>query len=64
MRNFHIILIKKQIPTNMATIAIKMGILLITVFSTHQIHQIIIIRKKRQIKVINRKITIKIDEHL
>ena len=41
--NSHIISIKKQIPTNTANIAIKMGTLLITVFSTYQIHQIITI---------------------
>jgi len=52
MRSFHIISIKKQIPTNTATTAIKMDIPLIICFSTHQIHQIIIIGKKRKIIII------------
>ena len=37
MGNFYIISIQKPIPTNTATIAVKMGISQITVFSTHQI---------------------------
>jgi len=38
MGNSHIISIKKQISTNIANIAIKMGTILIIAFSTHQIH--------------------------
>jgi len=41
-----------------------MGILLITVFSTHHIYQIITIMEKRKITIINKKIKIKIKEHL
>jgi len=55
MGNFHIISIKKQIQTNTATIAIKMGIILIIVFSTHQIYQIITIGEKRKIIIINQE---------
>jgi len=46
--NSHIISIKKQIPTNTVNIAIKMGTLLITVSSTHQIHQIVTIERKEK----------------
>jgi len=46
--NSHIISIKKQIPTNTVNIAIKMGTLLTTVSSTHQIHQIVTIERKEK----------------
>jgi len=67
MRNFHIISIKKQIPMNTVTIAIKMDIQLITIFSTYQIHQRITIRgEKKKVIIINQEIKIKtkIKEHL
>jgi len=48
MGNIHIISIKKQIPTNTATIVIKMDILLKPVFSTHYIHQRITIGGKEK----------------
>jgi len=60
MGNSHIILIKKQIPTNTVNIAIKMGTLLITVSSTHRIHQIITIEEKRKILIISQETKIKI----
>jgi len=59
MGNFHIISIKKQIPKNTATITIKMGILLITVFSTHRIQRKITIGEKRKEIIINQGIKIK-----
>jgi len=40
MGNFYIIFNKEEkIPSNTMTIAIKLDILLITIFSTHQIRQ-------------------------
>jgi len=52
---------------NTVTIAIKMDIQLITIFSTYQIHQRITIRgEKKKVIIINQEIKIKtkIKEHL